>query len=131
MNQFPYTADLSDISDDTVRQLCTGSHVFFNCLGTTRRQAGSAVHILRDNTPCCQVDSNCYVWGLFCEILVKFIITMVMLKKHDNIIINITGIVTPQPDSFQTIFMSIIQFLLGWRGQYIYLQLSALSNHII
>ena len=35
--------DLNDISDDTVKQLCTGSHVFFNCLGTTRKQAGSAV----------------------------------------------------------------------------------------
>ena len=37
------TVDLNDISDDTVKQLCAGSHVFFNCLGTTRKQAGSAV----------------------------------------------------------------------------------------
>ena len=108
MNQFPYTADFSDISDDTVKQLCTGSHVFFNCLGTTRRQAGSAVHILRDNMPCCQVVSSCYMWGLFREILVKFIITMVTLKKH--IIINITGILTPQPDSFQAIFMINVHY---------------------
>ena len=43
MYQYPYTADLNDISDDTVKQLCTGSHVFFDCLGTTRKQAGSAV----------------------------------------------------------------------------------------
>ncbi len=41
--QHSHSADLNDISDDTVKQLCTGSHVFFNCLGTSRRQAGSAV----------------------------------------------------------------------------------------
>ena len=35
--------DLDSVSDDTVRQLCTGAHVFFNTLGTTRRAAGSAV----------------------------------------------------------------------------------------
>ena len=35
--------DLDSISDDAVRQLCTGGHVFFNTLGTTRRIAGSAV----------------------------------------------------------------------------------------
>lgn len=37
------TLDLNEISDDTVKELCTGSQVFFNCLGTTRKQAGSAV----------------------------------------------------------------------------------------
>ena len=35
--------DLDAVSDETVKQLCTGGHVFFNCLGTTRSQAGSAV----------------------------------------------------------------------------------------
>lgn len=35
--------DLEAVSEDTVKQLCTGGHVFFNCLGTTRSQAGSAV----------------------------------------------------------------------------------------
>ena len=35
--------DLDAISDDAFRQLCTGAHVFFNTLGTTRSIAGSAV----------------------------------------------------------------------------------------
>ena len=36
---------LDSVSDDTVRQLCTGAHVFFNALGTTRSTAGSAVSL--------------------------------------------------------------------------------------
>lgn len=36
--------DLDSMSDDTVRQHCTGAHVFFNTLGTTRSVAGSAVN---------------------------------------------------------------------------------------
>ena len=35
--------DLDAVSDDTVRQLCTGAHMFCNTLGTTRAIAGSAV----------------------------------------------------------------------------------------
>ena len=35
--------DLDDVTDEKVKELCTGSHVFFNCLGTTRAAAGSAV----------------------------------------------------------------------------------------
>ena len=35
--------DLDAISDDAVRQLCTGAHMFCNTLGTTRSTAGSAV----------------------------------------------------------------------------------------
>ena len=70
------------------------------------------IYILRDNMPCCQVDSSCFMWGLSREILVKFIITMVMLKKHNNIIINITGILTPQPDSFQTIFIINVHYTI-------------------
>ena len=35
--------DLDAISDDAFHQLCTGAHVFFNTLGTTRSIAGSAV----------------------------------------------------------------------------------------
>ncbi len=41
--EFALPADLDTVSDDTVKQLCTGGHVFFNCLGTTRARAGSAV----------------------------------------------------------------------------------------
>lgn len=37
--------DLDAMSDDTVRQKCTGAHVFFNTLGTTRSAAGSAVSV--------------------------------------------------------------------------------------
>ena len=79
------------------------------------------IYILCDNMPCCQVVSSCYMWGLFRETLVKFIITMVTLKKH--IIINITGILTPQPDSFQAIFMINVHYTFFARveGRYIYL----------
>ena len=38
-----HVEDLDAVSDDTVRQLCTGAHVFFDTLGTTRAAAGSAV----------------------------------------------------------------------------------------
>ena len=38
-----HVEDLDSVSDDTVRQLCGGAHVFFNTLGTSRRAAGSAV----------------------------------------------------------------------------------------
>ena len=34
---------MDEITDDTIQQLCTGSQVFFCCLGTTRKAAGSAV----------------------------------------------------------------------------------------
>jgi oxidoreductase len=37
-----HVEDLDSVSDDTVRQLCGGAHVFFNTLGTSRRAAGSA-----------------------------------------------------------------------------------------
>ena len=39
-----HVEDLDAVSDDTVRQLCTGAHVFCNTLGTSRSVAGSAVH---------------------------------------------------------------------------------------
>ena len=35
-------SDLDTISDEAVKELCAGSHTFFNCLGTTRKLAGSA-----------------------------------------------------------------------------------------
>ena len=35
-------ADLDTITEDRVKELCSGSNAFFCCLGTTRRQAGSA-----------------------------------------------------------------------------------------
>ena len=38
-----HVGDLDAMSDDTVRELCTGAHVFCNTLGTTRSAAGSAV----------------------------------------------------------------------------------------
>ena len=37
-----HVEDLDAISDEQVKALCDGSNVFFCCLGTTRRQAGSA-----------------------------------------------------------------------------------------
>ena len=36
-------SDLDTVSEDTVKELCRGGNVFFNCLGTTRKKAGSAV----------------------------------------------------------------------------------------
>ena len=41
--QYFFSLDLDDVTDEEVKRLCTGSHVFFNCLGTTRATAGSAV----------------------------------------------------------------------------------------
>ena len=38
-----HVEDLDALSDDAVRELCTGAHVFCNTLGTTRSTAGSAV----------------------------------------------------------------------------------------
>lgn len=38
-----HVGDLDAMSDDTVREVCTGAHVFCNTLGTTRSAAGSAV----------------------------------------------------------------------------------------
>ena len=35
--------DLDAMSDDTVREVCAGAHVFYNTLGTNRSTAGSAV----------------------------------------------------------------------------------------
>ena len=35
--------DLDAVTEDTVKELSAGYQVFFNTLGTTRRQAGSAV----------------------------------------------------------------------------------------
>ena len=40
---FFFPLDLDDVTDEKMKELCTGSHVFFNCLGTTRAAAGSAV----------------------------------------------------------------------------------------
>ena len=38
-----HTEDLDAMTDDAVRQICAGAHVFCNTLGTTRSTAGSAV----------------------------------------------------------------------------------------
>ena len=37
-----HVEDLDTISEERVKELCSGSNAFFCCLGTTRRQAGSA-----------------------------------------------------------------------------------------
>jgi oxidoreductase len=37
-----HVEDLDTVSDDTIKNLSTGCDVFFNCLGSTRAQAGSA-----------------------------------------------------------------------------------------
>jgi oxidoreductase len=37
-----HVEDLDAVSDDTIKNLSTGCDVFFNCLGSTRAQAGSA-----------------------------------------------------------------------------------------
>ncbi|XP_064391120.1 uncharacterized protein LOC135338955 [Halichondria panicea] len=37
-----HVQDLDEVTGEKVKELCTGSHVFFNCLGSTRAKAGSA-----------------------------------------------------------------------------------------
>ncbi len=43
-----YCVDMDAIDDEAIQRICTGAHVFFNCLGTTRRVAGSAVSVTSD-----------------------------------------------------------------------------------
>ena len=38
-----WCVDLDEVSEDKVKELCTGGHVFFNCMGTSRAIAGSKV----------------------------------------------------------------------------------------
>ena len=43
MRVYCWCIDLDEVSEDKVKELCTGGHVFFNCMGTFRAAAGSKV----------------------------------------------------------------------------------------
>ena len=55
--------DFDAITEETLKEHCTGNSVFFSCMGTTRRQAGSAVSsrwqqpLLKTHITCIRVES--------------------------------------------------------------------------
>lgn len=56
--------DLDELTDEKAKELCTGSNVFFNCLGTTKAKAGSAVRPhthtkpKKPNVYCCHANTH-------------------------------------------------------------------------